>query len=160
MTNNAYSNFVGFIKSDETRRGYQRDLHQFLEKISDDFFMQHLKEPPKSRDLEDLCESFVNLANKDMLPIKASIKAYVKHLKSKVEKNELGANSVPNKLKPIRALLVSNEIDISMSLIRKMFPRETQTQDRAYTREEIGNMIQQWYEFRLSTKLILIIFMI
>ncbi len=74
---------------------------------------------------------------------KASIKTYVKHLKDRVEKKEIGANSVPNKIKPIRALLVSNDVDISWTLIRKMLPRETKTQDRAYTRDEISDMLEQ-----------------
>ncbi len=81
MKGSAHSNFVESIKSNETRRGYSRDLKQFLEKIPDDFFMQYLDEKPRSRDLEDLSESFVGLAKQDMMPIKAAIKTYVKHLK-------------------------------------------------------------------------------
>ncbi len=64
MEGSAYSNFVESIKSNETRRGYQRDLQQFLEKIPDGFFMQYLSEKPRSRNPEDLAESFVNLAKK------------------------------------------------------------------------------------------------
>lgn len=90
-----------------------------------------MNEKPKSRNLEDLAESFVSLARKDMMATKSAIKAYIKLLKDKVENNELGANSVPNKIKPIRTLFVSNEVDISWATIRKMLPRETQSQDRA-----------------------------
>ena len=112
MTNSAYSNFIESIKSNATKRGYTQDLRQFLDKISDDFFIQYINEKPNSRNLEDLSESFVNLAKKDMQIAKAAVKTYVKYLKNKVEKNELGANSVPNKIKPIRTLLVSNDDDI------------------------------------------------
>lgn len=49
----------------------------------------------------------------------------------------LSPNTVPNRIKPIKALLVSNEVDVSWGMINKMYPREVKSEDRAYTREEI-----------------------
>ena len=55
---------------------------------------------------------------------------------------KLSPNSVSNRIKPIKALLSANEVDISWKMINKMFPREIKSQDRAYTRKEIQDMLK------------------
>lgn len=45
--NDAYTNFVESIRSDETRRGYTRNLTRFLNMIPDDIFEQYLGEGDK-----------------------------------------------------------------------------------------------------------------
>lgn len=156
MPNSAYSNFIESVKSKETRRGYKRDLGQFLDMISDKDFLKHLGEVPRSRSIEDLAEAYVNLARKDMPIAKAAVKTYLKHLKYKVEEGKMNANTVPNKTKPIRSLLVSNEIDVSWVTIRKMLPNATKTQDRAYTREEIHSMLEHCSS--ITDKVIVLLF--
>lgn len=156
MNNGAYSNFIESIKSKETRRGYKRDLGQFLDMISDMDFLKYLGHKPKSRSVEDLAESFVELARKNMPIVKSAVKTYLKHLKIKVEKNKMNPNTVSNKIKPIRSLLVSNEIDVSWETIRKMLPSAIKTQDRAYTREEIHNMLEHCSS--ITDKVIILLF--
>ena len=143
MTGKAYSNFVDSINNSGTKINYLLNLSKFLEKIPDEFFIKYLGEKPRSHNVEGVTESFVNLAKKDISLAKAAIKSYAKHLKELQEKGEINPNTVLNKIKPIKALLVANEIDISMKLINKMLPRKTQSQDRAYTKEEIRDMLEQ-----------------
>ena len=59
-----------------------------------------------------------------------------------VDSNKISPNTVSNRLKPIKALLSANEVDVSWKLINKMLPRRTKSEDRAYTREEIHKMIE------------------
>lgn len=88
-----------------------------------------------------MCEAFVALAKKDTSIIKTIIKSYLIEIKRKVDVGELSPNSVSNRIKPIKALLSANEVDISWKMINKMFPREIKSQDRAYTRKEIQDMV-------------------
>ena len=78
---------------------------------------------------------------KDINATKSIIHSYVKQVKKEVDSKEISPNTVSNRLKPIKALFASNEIDMSWTLINKMLPRETKSEDRAYTREEIHKMM-------------------
>ncbi|HSA76496.1 MAG TPA: hypothetical protein VLE02_03020 [Nitrosarchaeum sp.] len=142
VENNAYSNFIESIRNPETKRGYTRNLKRFLELIPDEIFVKYLNNTPKSREIEDLSNAFISIAKKDIDIIKSIIKSYVKQIKQEVDSDQISPNTVSNRLKPIKALFVSNEIDMSWTLINKMFPRETKSEDRAYTREEIHKMIE------------------
>ena len=132
-----YANFMESIRSSETKRGYTRNLKKFLNLIPNNIFEEYLGEPPKSREIEDLATSFTHLAKKDIKIIKSIIKSYIKEIKREVDSGTLSPNTVSNRIKPIKALLIANEIDISWKLINKTFPREVKSQDRAYTKEEI-----------------------
>ena len=90
-----------------------------------------------------MSEAFLGLAKKDPATVKSIIKSYIKELNKSVKSGGLSPNTIPNKIKPIKALLTVNDADISWKLINKMFPRERTSQDRAYTREEIQNMLEQ-----------------
>ena len=137
-----YSNLVDSIPNPETRRGYTRNLKAFLNLIPNSIFEEHCGRAPKSRSVEDMSEAFLDLAKRDAGTAKSIIKSYLKELNKAVSKGELSPNTVPNKVKPIKALLTVNDVDISWKLINKMFPREMTSQDRAYTREEIQNMLE------------------
>ena len=63
------------------------------------------------------------------------------NLKKQLDEKTLNPNTARNRLKPIKTLLRANEIDFSWYLIDKMMPRETNSEERAYTREEIQKMI-------------------
>ena len=65
-------------------------------------------------------------------------------------------NSVANKIKPIRSLLVSNEIDVTWTTVRKMLPDTTKTQDRAYTKTEIHKMLEHCSS--ITDKVIILLF--
>ena len=63
---------------------------------------------------------------------------------------------VSNKIKPIKSLCASNEIDVSWKHVNKMLPRTIKSQDHAYTREEIHHMLEQCTD--LTNKLIILMF--
>ena len=156
MENDAYANFLGSIRGSETRRGYTRNLRKFLNLIPDRIFVKCSGKAPESRDVEGLADAFVRLARKDIGAAKSIIKSYVRETNREVEQGLLSSNTVPNRIKPIKALLVSNEIDVSWKLINKMFPRETKSEDRAYTREEIQQMLVHCTD--ITDRLIILMF--
>ena len=152
----AYANFLGSIRGSETRRGYTRNLRKFLSLIPDRIFAKCAGAAPESRGVEDLADAFVRLAKNDIGAAKSIIKSYVRETNREVEQGQLSPNTVPNRIKPIKALLVSNEVDVSWKLINKMFPRETKSEDRAYTREEIQGMLIHCTD--LTDRLIILMF--
>jgi len=153
---NIYSNFLESMRSSETKRMYVRNLKKFLNLIPNSIFEEYLGESPKSREIEDLATSFTNIARKDIAATKQIIKTYVKEIKKEVEKGNLSPNTVKSKINPIKALLTANEVDISWKLINKMFPREIRSDDRAYTKEEIQNMLEHCTD--VIDKLIILMF--
>ncbi len=142
MQDNAYENFIESIRSPQTKRNYIRDIQVFLKLIPDSIFEENKIKHAETFQLEDKCESFVDLARKDTGIIKTIIKSYLIEIKRNVDAGELSPNSVSNRIKPIKALLSANEIDISWKMINKMFPREIKSQDRAYTKNEIQSMLK------------------
>jgi len=151
-----YSNFIESIQSSETKRMYVRNLRKFLELIPNNIFEKCLSESPKSRDISDLTTSFVKLAKHDIDVTKQIIKSYIKEAKKEVESGTISPNTVKNRIKPIKTLLSSNEVDISWTLINKMFPRETKNGDRAYTKEEIQLMLDHCTD--IIDKIIILMF--
>ncbi len=151
-----YSNFLDYMKSPETRRMYERNLRKFLNLIPNKIFKECLGESPKSRKIEDLSTSFTSLAKKDIAATKRIIKSYIKEVNKEVEDGTISPNTVKNRIKPIKALLASNEIDVSWSMINKMLPREVRSDDRAYTKEEIQNMLEHCTD--IVDKLIILMF--
>ena len=142
MTGSVYDNFIQSIQSKETLRDYTRDIEQFLLAIKDKDFETYLGYAPKSRNVSDLAEAYVDLAKKNIHVAKSAVTTYLKDLKKRVESGELNPNSVPSKIKPIRAVLVANDADISWARIRKLYPRQIRGEDRAYTRNEIHKMLE------------------
>lgn len=153
---NSYDNFVESIRSPETKRMYVRNLKMFLDLIPNSIFEDYLGESPKSREIEDLAASFTAIAKKDITAIKQIVKAYVKEIKKDVEAGKISPSLVKNRVKPIKALLSANEIDVSWTMINKMFPRENKSTDRAYTKEEIQGMLEHCTD--VIDKLIILMF--
>ncbi len=151
-----YSNFLDYMKSPETRRMYIRNLRIFLNLIPTKIFEEYLGESPKSREIEDLSTSFARLAKKDIAATKQIIKSYIKETKKEVEAGKISPNTVKNRIKPIKALLSANEIDVSWSMINKMFPREVRSEDRAYSKKEIQSMLE--HSTDVIDKLIILMF--
>jgi len=156
ISENIYDNFLESMRSSETRRMYVRNLRKFLNLIPNNIFEEYLNELPKSRKIEDLAASFTNLAKKDINTTKQIIKSYVKEINKEVEERKISPNTVKNRIKPIKALLSTNEIDVSWSMINKMFPREVRSDDRAYTKQEIQNMLEHCTD--VIDKLIILMF--
>jgi len=153
---NVYDNFLESMRSSETRRMYVRNLKKFLNLIPNNIFEEYLGESPKSREIEELATSFTALAKKDLNATKQIIKSYVKETKKEAEEGKISPNTVKNRIKPIKALLSANEIDVSWTMINKMFPREVRSDDRAYTKEEIQNMLEHCTD--VIDKLIILMF--
>jgi len=153
---NVYANFLDYMKSSETKRMYVRNLRKFLNLIPNKIFEDYLGESPKSREIEDLSNSFASLAKKDIKATKQIIKSYIKESKKEVEAKKFNPSIVKSRIKPIKALLAANEIDISWTMINKMFPREVRSEDRTYTKEEIQDMLEQCTN--LIDKLIILMF--
>jgi len=156
ISENVYANFLESMRSLETRRMYVRNLRKFLNLIPNNIFEEYLGKPPKSRNIEDLSTAFINLAKKDVKATKQILKSYIHETNKEVDSGKISPNTVSNRIKPIKALLVANEIDISWKLINKMFPREVKSDDRAYTKEEIQKMLEHCTD--LIDKLIILMF--
>ncbi len=156
LNDHAYTNFLESMQSFETKRMYVRNLKKFLNLIPNNIFEEYLGEAPKSREIEDLATSFTNLARKELKVTKQIIKSYIKETNLEVDSCKISPNTVTNRIKPIKALLTTNEIDISWKLINKMFPREVKSEDRAYTKEEIQNMLEHCTD--VIDKLIILMF--
>jgi len=107
-------------------------------------------------ELSKLVNGFVDLMKKDPNAGRNKIRRYVMKIKKEVEDKKLNANTSHNRLKPIKMMLRANEIDFSWYLIDKMMPKETKSEDRAYTRNEIQRMITHCTD--IVDKLIIIMF--
>lgn len=154
IVDNPYTNFIDLISNKHTKRGYHSNLKYFLELIPDQIFKDNLGYAP-NREMEDLLHAFVELAKNNPVTTKNIIKSYLRELNNLVEKKELSPNTVPGKIKPIKALFAANDIDISWKMINKMLPRATKSDDRAYTKEEIKSMLEHT---NLTDKVIILLF--
>ena len=141
MERAAYSDMMASLGSAETRRSYGGNLATFMAAVPDGVFEKYAGARPCSRGIEDMCEAFVGLARANPDAAKAAVRSYVKGLKELVEKGEMSPNTVPNKIKPVKALLAASEIDVSWKAIDRMMPPPVKSRDRAYTREELQAML-------------------
>lgn len=136
----AYQNFLDYLRSPKTSEFYKMYLKVFLDIIPREIFIKHLNEEPADN-IEEKASQFVNLAKINTPITKQIIKAYVRELKAKVDAKEYKPSIIKNRLKPIKALLASNDIDFSWKLIDKGLPKAGKTQDRAYTKNELQTML-------------------
>ena len=141
MEGAAYSDMMASLGSAETRRSYGGNLATFMAAVPDGVFERYAGAPPKSRGIEDMCEAFVGLARANPDAAKAAVRSYVKGLKDLVEKGRMNPNTVPNKIKPVKALLAASEVGVSWKAIDRMMPPPVKSRDRAYTREELKAML-------------------
>jgi len=153
---NVYDNFLESMRSSETKRMYVRNLRKFLNLIPNNIFEDYLGKSPRSREIEELATSFTALAKKDITATKQIIKSYVKEIKKEVKAGKTSPSLVKNRIKPIKALLSANEIDVTWTMINKMFPREVRSEDRAYTKQEIQKMLEHCTD--VIDKLIILMF--
>ena len=156
MEGAAYSDMMASLGSAETRRSYGGNLAAFMAAVPDGVFEKYAGAPPKSRGIEDMCEAFVGLARSNPDAAKAAVRSYVKGLKDLVETGGMNPNTVPNKIKPVKALLAASEIGISWKAIDRMMPPPVKSRDRAYTREELKAMLAG--SSGLTDKIIVLLF--
>jgi len=141
MEGTAYSDLMESLGSDASKYVYRGNLASFMAAVPDGVFEKYAGVRPESRGIEDMCEAFVGLARSNPDAAKAVVRSYVKGLKGLVEKGKMSPNTVPNKIKPVKALLAASEIDVSWKVINRMMPPPVKSRDRAYTREELQAML-------------------
>ena len=140
--NDPFQLFIDSIKNDETKRRYKNILNRFLKLIPNQIYQDIIEISPADRELNTLSSCFVKLAQKDPKHAQNIIVAYIKEDKKLVESGQLNPNTLPNHVKPIRALLDANSVPIHWKSLHKLYPRPKNTEDRAYTREELQRMVE------------------
>jgi hypothetical protein len=142
MRSDPYQIFLDSIRSESTKRRYKNLLYTFLNLIPNQIYIDYLQKTPKNRNAELLAHFFVELARKDTEIASDVIAAYIKEDRKKVDTGEISSQTLPNHIKPIRALLDANRIPLHWKSLNRLMPkRESKSQDRAYTREEIQKML-------------------
>ena len=143
IRNNPYQLFLDSIKNKDTARRYNNLLHAFLKLIPNQIYQDALGKIPKDKEMETLAKFFVEVARKDPDLVTNIIAAYIKEDKKRVESGEISPQTLPNHIKPIKAMLDSNRILIHWKSLTKLFPRiKRGSNDRAYTREEMQRMLE------------------
>ncbi len=152
----AYQNFVDSIRDKETFRKYNSYLKLFLDLIPNEMYKQYLQHEPQSRELSDLAFAFTEIAQKNVKNAKGIIQAYTRNLKEQIDNDKLSPATVKNRLKPIKALMKSNDIEMSWYLVDKSLPKPGKSQDRAYKKEELQSMMNIATD--LTDKVIIVLF--
>ena len=152
----AYQNFVDSIRDKETFRKYNSYLRLFLDLIPNEMYKQYLQHNPKSRDIQDLASAFTEIAQKNVKNAKDIIQAYTRNLKEQIDNNKLSPATAKNRLKPIKALMKSNDIEMSWYLVDKSLPKPGKSLDRAYKKEELQSMMNIATD--LTDKAIIVLF--
>ena len=150
-----YDQFLGGIKSDKTKKNYCKDIQRFLDEIPDSIYLKVLKKKPKNT-VESKAEFFIKICEKNNKIGSNVIGEYIKYHNKRAESKEISPNSVANYIKPIKVLLDTNEIPLHWKKLYHMYPRKVNSQDRAYTREEIQKMLEVSHD--LTDKVILTMF--
>ncbi len=151
-----YQLFLDYFKNNETRRKYNKILLRFLELVPNKLYEDSGIAPPKYQQVGILASCFIQLAEKNPKLVRNIIASYLEEDNKLVEDGKLNPNTVPNHIKPIKALLDSNNIPLHWKSLTRMFPRKKVTEDRAYTREELQRMIEASPD--ITDKLIIEIF--
>jgi len=138
-----YQLFLDSLKSPDTYRKYRNSLNEFLKLIPAKFYEEALQKSPENREPETLSLYFVELARKDPTIANRIVAAFIKNENELVIQGKMSPNTLPNHVKPIKALLDSNGVAMHWKSLYKLFPRaKPSADDRAYTPEELQKMIE------------------
>jgi len=152
-----YQLFLDSIRNESTKRRYRNLLYLFLKLIPNQIYSEHVGKIPKDREVKTLATQFVDLARKNTNLASDVIAAYIKEDKKRVEAGEISSQTLPNHIKPIKALLDANRISIHWKSLNKLMPRrESKSKDRAYTRKEIQKMLEVTND--ITDKVIILMF--
>ncbi len=151
-----YQLFLDYFKNNETRRKYAKTLQRFLKLIPPQIYQDLGISKPHSQNVDELARKFVMLSKKDRKLAQNLIATYLKEDRKLVDEKKLNPNTVPNHVKPIKTLLVANDIVLNWKTLSRLFPRTKKTDDRAYSREELQRMIEASPE--ITDKLIVVLF--
>ncbi|MEM2159748.1 MAG: site-specific integrase [Candidatus Nitrosotenuis sp.] len=138
---NPYQMFLSSLKNYDVKRKYPKLLQRFLSLIPNEVYKNTLGHTPKCQEVGTLATAFVSLAKKDPSLATRIIIAYVKEDNKLVFEGKLSPNTVPNHIKPIKALLDAGGVAIHWKTIYKVYLPEKKSHDRAYERKEIQQML-------------------
>ena len=138
-----YQSFLDSLKNKHTYRKYKNALNDFLKLVPSKIYEEELKKNPEDREPKTLARYFVELTRKNPDIVTKVLIQFVKKEVELVQNGKLSPNTIPNHIKPIKALLDSNGVAIPWKSIYKLYPRANQAaEDRAYTRKELQKMIE------------------
>ena len=152
-----YQLFLDSVKAKATRRKYKNQLNSFLRMIPSKIYEEILTTSPPNHEPEILAGSFVELAKKNPDIVSRIISQFIKKDCELIQKGEMSPNTLPNHVKPIKALLDANGVPLHWKSLYKLYPRlKPAADDRAYTREELQRMIEVSTD--ITDKLIILMF--
>jgi len=148
---NVLDMFYSGIKSQATKETMQRLLRYFLIEVCSDLLQG---------DFKQRAQEFVEIASQDQTKATNIIIAYVKKLRErtalgKSDQYYMNPSYLPNKIKPIKKLLVMNDVGLAWKRIYTFYPEKNNThQGRGYTKEEIRKLLE--YSTRIDTDFIIL----
>ncbi len=138
----AYQAFLLYIESPATLKDYKCYLRMFLDSIPTAIYKKNNIDL-RNDSIEDKAENFITLAKNNPEITKNIIHAYVIENKRQVTEKIIAPATLRSRVKPIKALLASNEIPFFWKNLNRGMPKPGKGKDRAYTRKELQHMMEQ-----------------
>jgi integrase len=128
-----YSMFKFSIRSEITRKYYERRLRKFLDFV---------KFKPEATDIEKRCNDFAEEAKMNPNWALNHFIRFLQYQKVRVEKGEITAGTLRNSVKSLKAFCDSADLNIPWKKVTKGLPKARQSSnDRAPTVEEIRKIV-------------------
>lgn len=144
-----YQLFLDSIRNRLTRNRYKNLLYAFLKLVPNQVYSDSLGRQPEDRDAKTLAAFFVDLARKDVNLASDVIAAYIKEDRKRVDAGEISSQTLPNHIKPIRALLDSNRVPVHWKSLGRLMPRrESKSKASATLGDNIVVYVLDEYSFR------------
>jgi len=131
--------FYSGIKSQATKEMLQRLLRYFLIDVCADLLQGNFSQR---------AQQFVALSSEDQTKVTNIIIAYVKKLRERIaldrtDQYYINPSYLLNKIKPIKKLLIMNDVGLAWKRIYTFYPEKNNThQGRGYTKEEISKLLE------------------
>ena len=121
------------IRSDVTRKYYERRLRKFLD------FIQF---EPETSEIEKRCNNFAKYGKQNSNWALNYFIRFLQYQKERVEKGEIAAGTLRNSVKSLKAFCDSADLNITWKKVTKGLPKARQSSnDRAPTVEEIRKIV-------------------
>jgi hypothetical protein len=128
-----YTLFKYSIRSENTRKYYERRLRTFLDFIQFD---------PEEQEIEKRCNNFTVQSKQNTNLALNQVIRFLLYQKERVEKGEITAGTLRNFVKSLKAFFDSADLDIQWKKVTRGLPRARQSSnDRAPTMEEIRKIV-------------------
>jgi len=137
----AYQAFLLYVESPATLKDYKCYLRMFLDSIPTAIYTKNNINLRNNSD-EDKAENFITLAKNNTEITKNIIHAYVIENKRQVAEKIIAPATLRSRVKPIKALLASNEIPFFWKNLNRGMPKPGKGKDRAYTIPELQDMMK------------------